>query len=133
MFNATISLSSGGGFSNVFPRPSYQDNVVKNWLAANPSSPPPAKYNATGRAFPDVAAIGQGIDVSILGELSQSAGTSAAAPIFASMITLVNEKRLAAGKKPVGFLNPTLYANPGMFTDVSLRWALFELPDPKNS
>lgn len=35
-------------------------------------------------------------------------GTSLSAPIWASIITLVNEERIAIGKKPVGFLNPTL-------------------------
>ena len=33
-------------------------------------------------------------------------GTSASAPVVASMITLINDARITAGKKPVGFLNP---------------------------
>jgi subtilase family serine protease len=37
-------------------------------------------------------------------------GTSFASPIWAGMIALVNEKAAVAGKPPVGFLNPTLYA-----------------------
>ena len=35
-------------------------------------------------------------------------GTSASAPVVASMITLINDARIAAGKKSVGFLNPTV-------------------------
>jgi tripeptidyl-peptidase-1 len=42
-------------------------------------------------------------------------------PIVASIFTLINEERLAAGKSPVGFVNPTLYANPQMFNDVTIR------------
>lgn len=30
----------------------------------------------------------------------------------------INEERIAAGKSPVGFVNPTFYANPGAFNDV---------------
>ena len=33
-------------------------------------------------------------------------GTSASAPVVASMITLINDARITAGKKSVGFLNP---------------------------
>jgi subtilase family serine protease len=36
-------------------------------------------------------------------------GTSLAAPLWASVITLLNEERTAAGKGPVGFINPVLY------------------------
>ncbi len=42
------------------------------------------------------------------------AGTSVASPIFASIIALINDMRLAAGKTVLGFLNPTLYAYPGV-------------------
>lgn len=34
------------------------------------------------------------------------------------MFTLINDARAAAGKKPIGFVNPTLYANPTMFNDI---------------
>lgn len=45
-------------------------------------------------------------------------GTSAAAPIFASVINRINEERIAIGKAPVGFINPTLYAHPEVLNDV---------------
>ena len=35
-------------------------------------------------------------------------GTSASTPVVASIITLNNDARISAGKKPVGFLNPTV-------------------------
>ncbi|KAJ3473733.1 hypothetical protein NLG97_g10160 [Lecanicillium saksenae] len=43
-----------------------------------------------------------------------------ATPIVASMITLINEDRLAAGKSTLGFINPALYKNPSMFNDVTI-------------
>lgn len=39
-----------------------------------------------------------------------SGGTSAAVPVFSSVIALLNDARLRAGKQPLGFLNPWLYA-----------------------
>lgn len=41
---------------------------------------------------------------------TRSGGTSAAAPVFASIIALLNDARLRAGKKPLGYLNPWLYS-----------------------
>lgn len=37
-------------------------------------------------------------------------GTSASCPVVAGMVSLVNSARRAAGKPPLGFLNPALYA-----------------------
>ncbi len=37
-------------------------------------------------------------------------GTSYAAPLWAGFIALVNQQAAALGKRPVGFLNPTVYA-----------------------
>ena len=37
-------------------------------------------------------------------------GTSASAPTFAAMVTLINNARLNANKPPVGFLNPAIYS-----------------------
>ena len=35
-------------------------------------------------------------------------GASASAPIFASLITAINDARIAVGKKPVGWINPAV-------------------------
>ena len=40
----------------------------------------------------------------------RSGGTSASAPIFAAVVAAVNDARLAAGKSPVGFINPAVRA-----------------------
>ena len=41
---------------------------------------------------------------------SLSGGTSAAVPVFSSVIALLNDARFRAGKPALGFLNPWLYA-----------------------
>lgn len=40
-------------------------------------------------------------------------------PIFAAIINLINEERLAIGKGPVGFVNPVLYENPQVLNDIT--------------
>lgn len=54
------------------------------------------------------------------GELTPSGGTSAASPIVASIIALLNDARLREGKPALGFLNPLIYqyAYQG-FTDIT--------------
>jgi tripeptidyl-peptidase-1 len=42
--------------------------------------------------------------------LTESSGTSYAAPLFAGMMALVNDERLAMNKTTVGFVSPALYA-----------------------
>ena len=44
----------------------------------------------------------------------------ASAPLWASFINRINEERLAAGKSTVGFVNPTLYANPGVMHAITI-------------
>jgi tripeptidyl-peptidase-1 len=41
------------------------------------------------------------------------------APIFASIINHIIDERIAAGKGPLGFLNPTLYSNPQILNDIT--------------
>jgi tripeptidyl-peptidase I len=46
--------------------------------------------------------------VAVNGQFRLLFGPSASSPVFASLITLVNDARLAAGKGPVGFINPVV-------------------------
>jgi tripeptidyl-peptidase-1 len=59
--------------------------------------------------------------VIIGGELGPNGGTSAAAPVVASIIARLNDARLCAGKPALGFLNPLIYqyADKGGFTDIT--------------
>ncbi|KAJ7728162.1 family S53 protease [Mycena maculata] len=110
---------SGGGFSNVFTTPSYQASDVAAYLGSigNEYS---GLYNASGRGFPDVSA--QAIDVEFIWKLFDFTGTSCSTPIFASMVSLINDRLIAAGKPVLGFLNPFLYSAAGRaaLTDITI-------------
>lgn len=120
------AYSAGGGFSNIYSIPSYQSNAVSTYLTAhNPgyksyttSNSNGGVYNSTGRGYPDVSANGDNIAVYNGGKFGLSGGTSAATPIFASVVNRINEERLAVGKKTVGFINPVLYSHPYILNDI---------------
>ncbi|KAI0266070.1 subtilisin-like protein [Gloeopeniophorella convolvens] len=124
---------SGGGFSAIFPMPSYQKAAVSSFLKTHPPPYSAAQYNNSGKArgFPDLSANGANYVVAVDGEFSLVFGTSASSPVVGSMITMINDARIAAGKGPVGFINPAIYSakfahafnditsgnNPGCSTD----------------
>ncbi|KAI0674808.1 family S53 protease-like protein [Trametes maxima] len=103
-----VSFSSGG-FSNLFPRPQYQDKAVTAYLKKLGKTNS-GLFNSSGRAFPDIAAQAQGFQVVRNGEVIPVAGTSAASPTVASLVALLNDAILNDGGKPMGFLNPFLYS-----------------------
>lgn len=108
--NPEVAVSfSGGGFSNYFARPSYQDDAVSSFLSSI-GSQNAGLFNTTGRAYPDVAAQGTGFQVVIGGRTSSVGGTSASSPTFAGVISLLNDFRFSQGKSSLGFLNPLLYS-----------------------
>lgn len=39
-------------------------------------------------------------------------GTSASSPVFGSILTMINDARITIGKKPIGFINPTVRPSP---------------------
>jgi subtilase family serine protease len=86
---------SGGGYSALFPRPSYQDSL--------------ARARAT-RGVPDVSAnadpYGQMAVEWSFGQLRGDTGTSSSAPLWAGVIALADQQ---AGRH-LGFVNPALYA-----------------------
>lgn len=109
----TISLTEvwsdgGGGFSNTFPIPEYQKEVVEKYLQSGKA--PPAKYfNASGRAYPDVSAFAVDFNIIYTGETILVDGTSCATPTFAGIVSSLNDVRLNTGKSTLGFINPLLY------------------------
>lgn len=114
-------IYSGGGFSNVFPMPSYQSSAVASYYANHNPDYTATRYNNSQkvRGYPDVAANGANYVVAVDGALSLVYGTSASSPTFGSVITLINEQRANSGKGPVGFINPVLYANPSIMNDIT--------------
>ncbi|KZT67453.1 subtilisin-like protein [Daedalea quercina L-15889] len=112
---------SGGGFSNYFARPWYQELAVPHYIK-NLNTTYEGLYNASGRAYPDVAAQGQFFWIFDGGDNSQIGGTSAAAPTVGGIVSLLNDARLANGLPALGFLNPLIYAVgailPDAFNDI---------------
>ncbi|KAI9442325.1 subtilisin-like protein [Lactarius indigo] len=126
-------IFSGGGFSDIFPMPSYQKTAVTNFLKVHPPPYSAAQFNNSGKArgFPDLSANGANYVIAIDGQFELVFGTSASSPVVGSMITMINDARIAKGKGPVGFINPAIYSstfapafndittgtNPGCATD----------------
>ena len=109
--------ASSGGFSNYFIRAWYQEAAVTDYLTSHLSPETKANFSAyaggyKGRAFPDISA--HSLSPYYLfyagGSVSYTGGTSAAAPVVAGLIGLINDVRLKAGKPVMGFINPWLYS-----------------------
>lgn len=84
--------ATGGGFSTVFTRPSWQKTYGSQ----------------TGRGVPDIAGNADpetGYNVRVDGEQMVVGGTSAVAPLWAGLIVLLNQKL----NRRLGFANPALY------------------------
>jgi len=99
---------SSGGFSDIWDRPMYQEDAVSSYLKKL-GDRWQGLYNPKGRGFPDVAAQGHAFRVVDKGRVISVGGTSASAPVFASIVALLNNARLASGKPALGFLNPWIY------------------------
>jgi len=95
---------------------------LAGYLTSGVTLPPAGSFPLKGRAGPDVSALGEGYEVVQNGNPKPQGGTSAATPMFSGIISLLNEARLSKHMSPMGFLNPWLYANPGMFTDITYGW-----------
>ncbi|KAF8212634.1 peptidase S8/S53 domain-containing protein [Mycena galopus ATCC 62051] len=122
---STTIFPSGGGFSNNFPQPTWRDGAVQSHLDNFAPHYTASAFNRSVRAYPDISANGpvhlrEVVVLELI--LPAQGGTSASAPIFASIIAAINDARIAAGKGPVGFINPALYspALVGAFNDVTV-------------
>jgi hypothetical protein len=123
--------ASGGGVSAYFPVPSYQSGAgipktINTGITGNPVQTVPT----TGRGVPDVAAnasLNSGYSGLYMGgglSIYPGNGTSAAAPLWAGLIAVLNAN---AGFN-FGFANPSLYSFPASdFCPITPLW-----PDPAN-
>lgn len=114
---------SGGGFSNLFSTASYQKQAVQDYIDRLGDTVN-GKANFSGRGYPDVSALGSPIATFQGGEETDAFGTSAATPIWAALLSLVNDARqsLDTGngttKGRVGYVHPILYNNSAALNDV---------------
>jgi hypothetical protein len=113
--------ATGGGVSDFFPVPSYQNNAgVPNSINKTINSVAP--FNSTGRGYPDVAANASpnsGYPMFVGGGYDDANGTSASAPLWAALIAILNSN---LGFN-VGFLNTSLYSlGSSVFNPISPLW-----------
>lgn len=91
--------ATGGGVSRYYPIPAYQKSV--------------AQAGGHGmRQVPDVAGDadpGSGFSFIFRGQANQAGGTSAAAPLWAGAVALINQDLKKKGLREAGFANPALY------------------------
>jgi len=129
-------VTSGGGFSCHNAAPSWQQGGGSYKASVSNTGAKPASgagtcsttgtsshYNANGRGYPDLVALGWGYVIYVGGQkIPGIAGTSAASPVTAGMIASINAQRLKNGKAPLGFLNPKIYLSTaqaaGITTDI---------------
>ena len=94
-WNVDNMYGSGGGFSIQFPAPAHQQAAVSAYLK-KAGMPPATSFNASNRAYPDIAAVG--VD-----------GTSQSCPLLAGILSLITDMRLNNGLPPLGFVAPRIY------------------------
>jgi tripeptidyl-peptidase-1 len=94
----------GGGFAYTAPRPPYQAAAaaVAAYLATAKGLPSTSSglYNSSNLGFPDVSAFATEFTIVYTGETTGVSGTSASTPVWAGVVTLLNELRRKAGKPP---------------------------------
>ena len=104
--------SSGGGVSERFPRPTWQNDI--NIKSVNPGM-------FAGRIYPDLAANADWFASPYLlvvnGGSEPNGGTSAASPLVAALLTLINASR-APGHR-LGYVTPVLYQTIGTGTSAA--------------
>ncbi|KAJ6474970.1 family S53 protease [Mycena sanguinolenta] len=116
----TAASFSSGGFSETFEVPDYQAVDVAAYVASI-GNEYDGLYSRNSRGIPDLAMQAENVEFAWEGGLFLVNGTSAATPMFAAMIALINDRLIAAGKPVLGFLNPFLYSAQGRaaFTDIT--------------
>jgi len=120
-FRTGGGITSGGGFSKQFLQPWYQNTSVPAYLNTATGLPSKDHFASNGRGYPDVALLGHRYSIFHNGRPAGESGTSASTPVFAAMLTLVNEARLQSNKPALGFVNPALYKAPAsVWNDITV-------------
>jgi kumamolisin len=105
----TAWARSGGGASNLFPRPPWQTSY--------------APISGSHRLVPDVSSVADpnpGAFIWYQGAECSRGGTSWSTPVWAGLNSLIAEARQKQGKQPIGFLAPALYKLSSGFRDITV-------------
>ena len=117
-FDARRTFVAGGGFSNYFPRPDYQNTVVGAYIDSL-GSLHDGLYNKAGRGYPDISVRSYHYITVWNATARIIDGTSASSPAAAAIFSLVNDVLAAEDKSALGWLNPWIYSEGVRgFTDV---------------
>jgi kumamolisin len=98
-YNTPLTIGTAGGASTLFERPAWQTVGIGSELPDR-------------RLVPDISAVSDaftGVRIFFQQKATVGGGTSQAAPIWAGLSALMNQKLAARGAEPLGELNPTLY------------------------
>jgi len=121
VWNPGFGTASSGGTSGSYPIPIWQTGID---MSTNGGS-------ATFRNFPDVALTADNIFIVADNGIPQPVGgTSAAAPLWAGLLALVNQQAEQSGENPVGFINPAVYA---IAKSASYTSAFHDITDGNNT
>ena len=103
--------ASGGGVSTFFATPAWQ-SALSATLTQGGKSPLKQRGvpDVSGNADPET-----GYQVRVDGSASVIGGTSAVAPLWAALITRLNQ----LSGKPAGLISPLIYQNPKAFRDIT--------------
>lgn len=110
--------AGGSGVSEYFPMPAYQQGAAPGLHVLGPLSSGATCGFAICRQVPDVSALAATVNgetgyvVHAEDRWETNGGTSAAAPLWAAVATLVNASPACQGHT-IGFANPALYAIAG--------------------
>ena len=98
-YNVPLILGTAGGASTLFGRPDWQTVGIGTELPDR-------------RLVPDVSAVSDpftGVQIVFNRQIAVGGGTSQAAPIWAGLTALMNQRLRDRGAAPLGELNPMLY------------------------
>lgn len=111
----TVSTSSGGGVSTLFPVPSWQTGLTyKKYFTSNSSYGPTTTLN--GRGVPDISAPYQTYVMYFNGNIYGATGTSASTPILAGMFVRYIS---ITGRRPIpNTIHSLLYSNINAYRDI---------------
>ena len=103
--------STGGGYSDTFPAPTWQSGKLSHTGGHKP-------VHGKGRGVPDVSGVADpqtGYQVRVDGKDMVIGGTSAVAPLWAALIALMTQST----GRPFGQIQPLLYSNKAAFRDIT--------------
>lgn len=119
VWNESANSATGGGVSDTFPLPSWQESV---------NVPASVNDGHKGRGVPDVSGNADpstGYQVYVDGQSTVFGGTSAVAPLWAALIALLNQSLGTS----VGYLNPVIYQH---YTQLTQNNAFHDITSGNN-